>query len=206
MLKNFRYGLLLILYLPVAGSAALIIDGDIERGKAKAEACIACHGADGNSAVPAWPKIAGQQADYILAQLRAYQSGERENPQMALMVADLSEQDMRDLSVYYAAQTMSPGVAADDDALEQGETLYRAGNRDTGVPACIACHGPRGAGIPGIGYPALAGQHAEYTLAQLKAYRNGERGGAQAEVMHDIAGPLTDAEIEAVANYLSGLH
>jgi cytochrome c553 len=112
---------------------------------------------------------------------------------------------MKDLAVYYAAQTIRTG-GAQPDLIEEGEALYRAGNRDSGVPACMGCHGPRGSGIPGTGYPALAGQYAEYTQAQLKAYRSGERGGGQAEVMHVIAKPLTDEEIEAVANYLSGLH
>jgi cytochrome c553 len=203
-MSKYLCSALLLFGLPLH-TGAMLIDGDIERGKEKSQACIACHGTDGNSPAPMWPKIAGQHADYLLAQLKAYQSGERKDPQMSPMVEDLSEQDMKDLAVYYAAQTIQPG-GADPDTFEEGETLYRAGNRDTGVPACIGCHGPRGAGIPGTGYPALGGQYADYTAAQLKAYRSGERGGGQADVMHAIAEPLTDEEIEAVANYLSGLH
>lgn len=203
-MSKVLYSALLLLGLPLY-TAAMVVDGDIERGKELSQACIACHGADGNSPSPMWPKIAGQHADYLLEQLKAYQSGERENAQMSPMVAGLSEQDMKDLAVYYAGQKIRVG-SANPDTLEVGKELYRAGNRDTGVPACIGCHGPRGAGIPGTGYPALGGQFAEYTAEQLKAYRDGTRGGAQAEVMHTIAKPLTDEEIAAVADYLSGLH
>lgn len=203
-MSRYFFSALLLLGLPLH-TGAMLIDGDIERGKELSQACIACHGADGNSPTPMWPKIAGQHADYILAQLKAYQSGERKDPQMSPMVNDLSEQDMKDLAVYYASQKVRPG-SADPDTVEAGEKLYRAGNRDSGVPACMGCHGPRGAGIPGAGYPALGGQHAEYTIAQLKAYRNRTRGGGHAEVMYPIAKPLTDEEIEAVAHFLSGLH
>lgn len=112
---------------------------------------------------------------------------------------------MHDLAAYYAAQTSTLG-AVGDDAVETAETLYRAGKRDAGMPACIACHGPQGNGVPGAGYPKISGQHPEYTAAQLKAYRQGERGGGKAEMMETIAAELTDAEIEALAEYLSGLH
>lgn len=198
---------LLIIY-PAIASQAQTTDsvGDAERGKQKAESCAACHGADGNSSNPAWPKIAGQHPHYLVTQLQAFKAGERQNEQMQPIVQDLSNQDMQDLAAYYSEQTMQPGTAKDRDDLEEAETLYRAGKADAGMPACIACHGARGNGIPYIGYPKISGQHAEYTASTLKAYRSGERGGADAEIMQAIAAKLTDTEIEALANYLSGLH
>jgi len=180
--------------------------GDPQRGEEKAQACAACHGTDGNSSNPVWPKLAGQHPDYIVSQLQAFKSGDRKNDQMAPMVQGLSEQDMQDLAAWYASQSMSPGGAKESDDLQTAETLYRAGQQDDGMPACIACHGPRGNGIPYSGYPKISGQHAEYTTSTLKAYRSGDRQGSQARIMQDIAEKLTAAEIEALANYISGLH
>lgn len=182
------------------------IAGDPERGKQKAQSCAACHGADGNSSNPVWPKIAGQHPDYIVSQLKAFKSGARQNAQMNPMAQNLSEQDMQDLAAYFSSQSMSPGGAREGADLETAETIYRAGKADEGVPACTACHGPRGNGIPYMGYPRISGQHIEYIISTLKAYRSGEREGAKAQTMQTIAAELTDAEIEALANYISGLH
>ncbi len=200
------YVALLFIMTPfVAATAETAISGDPDAGKEKAQSCAACHGADGNSSNADWPKIAGQQADYIVTQLQAFKSGARENAQMSPMAADLSEQDMHDLAAYFSSQEMTL-EAASEDAIGQAETLYRAGKADAGMPACIACHGPKGNGVPGAGYPRISGQHAAYTAAALKAYRAGERGGGQAEIMTSVAEHLSDEEIKALAEYVSGLY
>lgn len=199
-----------VLFALFALTPALLADdhatpGDAGRGQEKSQSCAACHGADGNSVNPVWPKLAGQHPDYTVEQLQAYQSGARENAQMSPMAQGLSEQDMRDIAAFYATQTPKVG-SANPDAIELGQKIYRAGNAATGVAACMACHGPAGKGIPGAGYPALAGQHSAYTSAQLKAYRNGTRDHGQAAIMQDIAKAMTDAEIDAVAEYINGLY
>lgn len=199
------FAVLLLLAYPAFALQAETPSGDPERGKQKAQSCAACHGADGNSSNPVWPKIAGQHPEYIVNQLKAFKSGARKNAQMTPMAQNLSEQDMYDLAAYYSGHEMKPGAAKAED-IETAQTLYRAGKPGADMPACTACHGPKGDGMPGIGYPKIGGQHAEYTAAQLKAYRNGERGGGQARIMQDIAEKLTDAEIRALANYISGLH
>lgn len=203
MLRYFA--VLLLLVYPVLATQAQTTAGDPERGKKKAQSCAACHGADGNSSNPAWPKLAGQHPDYIVTQLKAFKSGARNNPQMSPMAEGLSEEDMQDLAAYYSSQKMSLD-SVKPEFVDTAETLYRAGKAEAGMPACIACHGPKGDGVPGVAYPRIGGQHADYTAAQLKAYRSGERQGGQAQVMQDIAKHLTDAEIQALASYISGLH
>ena len=202
-----RVSLLLALGLVFNVSwAADAIQGDAERGKTKAAACGACHGADGNSANPQWPNLAGQHASYIAAQLQAYKTQTRKNPIMLGQAANLSEQDMQDLGAYFAAQKAKPGVAS-PDSVEVAEPLYRGGNAESGVPACLACHGPKGQGNLAAAYPVIAGQHAEYTAMQLKAYRDGSRAGTDAaKMMSNVAAGLSDAEIDALASYLQGLH
>ena len=180
--------------------------GDPAAGKAKSAACAACHGPDGNSTNPEWPKVAGQHAGYTAQQLRYFKEGElRNNAMMAGMVAGLSEQDMQDLAAFYAAQTMSGGFA-DAELVALGRSLYQGGNDETGVPACMGCHGPAGRGDPRAGFPKLAGQHATYTRAQLEAYRLGTRSSDPKRMMRDIAVRLTPDEMEAVASYINGLH
>ncbi len=188
-----------------AGAAQPFLQGDIKAGEAKAASCAACHGPKGNSATPAWPKLAGQGAVYVYEQLQQFKEGHRTNAVMAPMAAPLSDQDMQDLAVYFAAQPASPGVAS-EDAVAIAEPIYRAGIADRGVPACSGCHGPTGAGNPAAAYPRLGGQHAEYAQAQLKAYRAGERkAGAKGLMMSQVAAELTDEEIAALATYISGL-
>lgn len=180
--------------------------GDAEKGKAKAAVCAACHGPAGNSSNPQWPKLAGQHAAYLVEQLQAYKSGDRANPIMAGQAAGLSEQDMRDLGAYFAAQKLQPGVA-NPELAEKAEPLYRGGRADDGIPACSACHGPQGLGNAAAAYPAVSGQHAEYTAAQLRSYREGARTGtANAAMMSKVAEKLSDDDIQALASYLSGLH
>ncbi len=192
-----------MLAAPVAADP--LLDGDAEAGESKSTACAACHGPDGNSTNPEWPNLAGQHARYTFQQLKAYKDGTRSDPVMMGQVQALDEQDMKDLAVFYAMQT--PGVgSADPELAEAGKKLYRGGNLSSGVTACIACHGPRGEGIPTANYPMVSGQHAQYTIAQLRKYRDGERTTDRASMMRDIAARMTDEEIRAVAEYIQGLH
>ena len=180
--------------------------GDATAGQAKSATCAACHGMDGNSAAAQYPKLAGQQAGYIVRQLEMFKSGKRVNPIMAGMVAPLGEQDMRDLAAYFASKTSLPGVA-DAKLVPVGEAYFRSGDAKDGVPACMACHGPSGRGNPGAEYPQLAGQHADYVAARLKSFRDGSAGGDErTKIMEAIAKPLSDAEIGALASYAEGLH
>jgi cytochrome c553 len=192
-----------ILGLALALLAATVLADD---GKGKAMACTACHGIDGNSTLnPEWPNLAGQHATYSVAQLQAFKSGTRKNPNMNGMAASLSETDMAEIAAYFASQPLTiASVDVADTTL--GATLYRGGNKATDVPACMACHGPNGAGNPGASYPALRGQHAQYTILQLQAYKSGERSTDPKEIMRTIAARLTAAEIASVAKYLEGLH
>lgn len=186
-----------------------IVDGDPERGEDLAEECIACHGAQGNSDDSQWPNLAGQHAAYTLKQLRDFQDGdERSNPQMAGLVADLDEQDMKDLAVYYEQQPHTVTGAGDDrEALvERGRTIYMGGIPQKGVTACIACHGPQGQGNPAADYPVVGGQWAAYLRDQLQQYRSGDRANDANEMMRRLAGSMSDEEIEAVAEYMAGLH
>jgi len=181
---------------------------DLARGQAIAtQVCAACHAADGNSPGGAYPKLAGQHAEYLYKQLVDFkaQPGKtpaRNNPIMAGMVAALNEQDMRNVSAYFASQTEKPGVARNKDTVPLGEKIYRGGIAEKGVPACASCHGPTGAGMPSQ-YPRLSGQWAEYTEAQLIAFRNETRGNNVP--MHTIGGRLSDKEIKAVSDYVAGL-
>lgn len=189
-------------------TAAAHAAGDPEVGATRAVTCVACHGQDGNSVNGEWPKLAGQHEQYMARQLKLFKGGERENAVMLGMSIALSEQDMADISAFYAAQTIKPGLA-DEALLRLGQRVFRAGNAATGVPACMACHGPSGLGNPASGYPALGGQHAQYTAAKLREFRAGTvwgKGDNANAVMRTVAAALTDAEIEAVASYLEGLH
>jgi len=171
--------------------------------------CAACHGADGNSPTSANPKLASQVPEYLQKQLANFKPAagkraERENPIMGGMVAGLSAEDMRDVAAYYSAQRAKPGAAKTQDALALGRKIWRGGDVIKGLPACAACHGATGAGLPAQ-YPRLAGQHAEYTETQLKAFRSGERRNDANKMMQAIAGRMSDPEIRAVADYIAGL-
>ncbi|MBN1378344.1 MAG: cytochrome c4 [Gammaproteobacteria bacterium] len=187
------------------------LQGDPATGKAKSVICAGCHGIDGNSVNPDWPKIAGQSEAYFIAQLQVFKqgpAGARRNPNSALMwgmVAGLSEQDMADLAAYFKQQKISQGVA--DDALaKKGEALYRGGNIELAAAACIGCHGPSGNGNPAAGFPALAGQHAQYVYNQLQAYQQGLRSGDINDSMRDMVKKMSDEDMRAVAEYIQGLH
>ncbi|HQX25970.1 MAG TPA: c-type cytochrome [Pseudomonadota bacterium] len=191
---------------PVAAGPAQ--PGDPAAGEAKAAVCGACHGIDGNALDPQYPKLAGQHERYIARQLALFKTGARENPIMLGFSAALSEQDMRDLGAFYASKAVAPGVA-DEKLYPRGEQIYRGGDRASGTPACMACHGPAGSGNPGARYPALAGQHANYTRAQLQKFRDGMVWGRDNDanvVMSGAAAYLSDEDIEALSTYLEGLH
>lgn len=191
-----------------AASTAAATAPSVDRGRQiAAQVCAACHGNDGNSPTPANPNLAGQHADYITLQLAHFKAGVRVNPVMQGMAAALSETDMRSLGLFYAQQKPK-GLAAKDVALvKTGQALWRGGDAASGVPACSACHGPAGAGIP-KSYPRVAGQYADYTYAQLRAFKAGERALAKdvgGQVMKGVVANMTDAQMKAVAEYASGL-
>ena len=169
--------------------------------------CAACHGPDGNSINPEWPSLAGQHPKYTVQQLQAFKSGKRENPNMSAMVTNLSADDVVAIADYYASQSPKIG-SIESDSIAAGEKLYRGGDKDKGIPACMACHGPNGAGNPAANYPALRGQHAKYTTLQLEAYRSGERktDAERKLMMQLIAAKLSDDEISDVARYINALH
>ena len=199
---------LLTLFISVATAQTGELVGDPAAGQEKSAVCAACHGTDGNSQVTIWPKIAGQHADYIARQTRMVRDGQRVVPTMMPMVMNLSDQDIADIAAFYAQQTVQPGVA-DEALVELGSTLYHGGNHATGLPACMACHGPSGYGIPMTGYPKLTGQHADYTADRLRRYRDGETNGDDdpySVIMVEIAAMLSDDEIEALSSYIEGLH
>jgi cytochrome c553 len=185
-----------------------LAESDAKRGEEISSTCAACHGVDGNSMMAMWPKLAGQHPAYLARQLELIKSGDRFVPEMAGIVATLSDQDIADLSAYYAAQ--APQAAVADAALvSQGERLYRAGNPKTAVPACMACHGPAGEGNPLSGYPALAGQHSVYLGKMLTSFKAGTQWGeddSQSKVMAEVAAGMSEAEIEAVSSYIQGLY
>ena len=189
-------------------SMQAVAEGDAAAGQAKAAICAACHGPDGNSMVPNWPKLAGQHPAYIVRQFKLIKSGARPVPEMVGIAAAISDQDIEDIAAYFSSQQRKGGIA--DKALASaGERLFRAGNAKTGVPACMACHGPDGAGNPLAGYPALAGQHAVYTESLLKRFRSGENWGEKdtnSQVMDGVAVSLRDNEIAALASFIEGLY
>lgn len=194
-----------ILFAATAHSEPLV-EGAAEAGQARSVTCAACHGPDGNSVNPAWPSIAGQNAPYILKQLQAFKSGSRTDPLMTAQAMPLSEQEMRDLAVYYAGQTAAPKTVAAPESVNKGEALYQGGDAENSVAACLACHGPTGRGNPAAAYPMLKGQHAAYTATQLRNYATGQRkSDGPTRVMRDIAARLEEDDILAVASYVQGL-
>jgi cytochrome c553 len=183
---------------PAAGET-LYSAGDATRGVV---ACITCHGPKGQSAAGTWPKLAAQHAAYTAKQLRSYKEGTRANPIMMGMAAALTDQDMNNIAAFLVKQAPSPGVAQDKDTIDLGKSIYRGGIAAKGVPACAACHSPNGAGIPSQ-YPRMGGQWAEYSNLQLMSFREGTRKNIQ---MNMIATKLSDNEMKAVSDYMSGLH
>ena len=197
-------GFISLVYAGLAMSAASApaAKPDLERGKQIATTvCAACHGPDGNSPIPANPILAGQHGDYIALQLAAFKSGARPSPIMQGMAAGLSPEDMRNVGAYYEAQKPAPNVARDKALAMRGQQIWRGGVKTTHVPACAACHGASGAGIP-VQYPRLAGQHADLAFGWLKAFASGARPHA---VMGQVAVRMSEADMKAVAEYAAGL-
>lgn len=196
--------MLAVLGMALSMTSSAMAAGNVAAGKKKAAVCAACHGSDGNSLSDAFPKLAGQHEGYIVKQLMEFKSGARQNALMAPMVANLSEQDMADLGAYFASKKMAPG-AVSEDLVAAGEQIYRGGNKETGVPACMACHGPNGNGVPAANWPKLSGQYSSYVEIQLHAFANGERDNDPNGMMADIASKMSEAEIKAVSAYVFGL-
>jgi cytochrome c553 len=194
-----------VLMFALAG--AVHAAGDAEAGKTKAAACGGCHGMDGNSMVPTFPKLAGQGEKYIAKQLAEFKANDtRKNEMMLGMSAALSDQDMADIGAFYAAQKLAGPAPADLDKAAKGKQLYKGGDLTNGIPACQACHGPRGGGVAGSGYPQVGGQYTDYTLAQLKAFRDGTRANDDKELMRSIVKDMSDEQLEALAHYIATLN
>ncbi|GGO77200.1 cytochrome c4 [Marinobacterium nitratireducens] len=193
----------LLLTLGISGLAQAA--GDAAAGQAKTAVCAACHGADGNSAIANFPKLAGQNEAYLLKQLKDIKDGSRPVVEMTGLLDSLSDQDLEDIAAYFASKKVQLGQVSPDH-LEAGQKIFRAGIADKGVAACTACHSPNGTGIASAGYPALSGQHADYVKKQLMAFRTEARDNDPNRMMRDIAAKLSDKDIEAVANYVQGLH
>ena len=204
--------LIAVCAMAVMAGSALALEGDVQAGEQKAQTCAACHGPQGNSAVPSFPKLAGQGAPYTVKQLKDIKSGLRPVPQMAGLLDNMDEQDFADIAVYYATQQPTIEKAA-PDLVTLGERIYRGGVSERGVPACSGCHAPAGEGNAPAVFPRLAGQHAEYTASQLRAFRAAADGrdgrandGDDARTMRTIAFRMSDREIEAVSSYIAGLY
>ena len=204
-LSKFSIALALVL----AGNQTMA-GGDAEAGQAKAATCVACHGVDGNSAVPTFPKLAGLGHKYLLKQMKDIRDGRRPVALMAGQVDNMSDQDLADIAAFYDAQPRTGGMA-DPDKVALGRKVYLAGIAERQVPACSGCHSPTGNGNGPAGYPSLGGQHAEYIAGQLKMFRkgyedpSGRTNGGEAKIMRTTAFRMSDMEIEAVASYIAGL-
>lgn len=210
-MKMKRSSLFALVFTPLlafAVQAESLVAGSAEAGKAKSAVCAACHGAEGisSSATPTWPNLAGQNAPYTMQQLKAFKDGTRSDPLMTSQAMMLSDQDMADLAVYFESLPSAAQPVADASLIERGQALYRGGDKEDKSSACIACHGPTGAGNPAAKYPALKGQHSVYTAKQLNDYASGSRtsdGGTR--IMRDIAATLDKDDIAALSAYVQGL-
>jgi cytochrome c553 len=220
MRKNL---LMLSLALGLVGSSSILhAEGNKNAGKEKAAACVGCHGENGNSMVPTFPKLAQQHSSYLVKQLQAFKEGSRQNPMMSAMAMGLSDEDMADIAAYYAAQKISenplPAEDTEDDKeqksttggqdpvqtlIAQGRDLYRNGDLDREVSACIACHGPLGEGNKPAAFPALRSQHADYLMKTLGDFKSGNRSNNPDNMMHMIAKKMTNEQIKAVSYYIS---
>lgn len=204
--------MLTLFILSLSLSPIAYAEGNPEAGKAKSATCAACHGTDGNSLISMNPKIAGQHAKYLAKQLTEFRLASRtggaegrNNAVMNGMAAALSDQDIADLAAYFASQRGTEGETG-EEYITAGQQLYRGGDAERGITACIACHGPKGNGAGLAGFPDISGQHVEYTVSQLKLFREGKRANDANGMMRDIAKKLTDKDIEILANYVAGLH
>jgi len=180
--------------------------GDATKGKALSATCAACHGADGNSVNPVWPKLAGQGEAYLIKQLNDFRHDKRSEPTMTPMAkAIASDEDVAHLAAYYSSQKVKTGTA-NKDKIALGKAIYKGGVMSSGVAACAACHGPSGNGNTAAKFPKIAGQHAQYTIGQLKTFKAAKRNNDTGKMMRNVALKMTDAEMDAVAEYIAGLH
>ena len=182
-----------------------ILAGDAVKGKEKTTTCLACHGADGNSPLAINPKLAGQGQKYLVKQLKDFKSKARDNATMFPMASMLNDEDIENVATYYAEQKVQH-TGVDEKYLAVAEKIYRGGDADRDIPACIACHGANGEGMSAAGFPAVGGQHPTYTMSTLKAFRSGARANDANGIMREIVAKMSDEQIEALANYLAGLH
>ncbi|WP_192035844.1 c-type cytochrome [Halomonas sp. YLGW01] len=197
----------LALTLGAIGVAHADLEGDPAAGREMAQSCAACHGAEGISAVGMFPNLAGQQASYLTKQIMNIRDGERVVAQMAGQVDNYSDQDAADVAAYFANMTPNLGqVEADDEVIARGEELYRAGDMAKGIPACAACHSPTGQGIGTAVYPALSGQKTDYLVSTLQDFAAGERANDPSAIMRTIAAKMSDRDMQAVSQYVLGLH
>lgn len=193
----------LIICLGVTGVA--FAKGDADAGKGKVATCTACHGASGVSPAPNWPNLAGQGERYLVKQITEIKEGKRAVPEMTAFVSKLTTQDIEDIAAFYASQSAPQGVT-DPKYVSLGESLYRGGDTKKGIPACGGCHNPNGKGLALAGFPHIAGQKVDYTIKQLKDFREGDRtNDGDTKIMRTIAEKLSNKEVEAVANYINGL-
>lgn len=201
----------ILLLIAIAGTAHPAVAANPSQGVPEKtqqivnQVCAACHAKDGNSPLSVNPNLAGQFPEYLSNQLLSFKTGKRKSAVMSGIVAALTPEDMKNLGAYYGEQMPKPGAAKDKELVAFGQKIYRGGNAATAVPACASCHTPDGAGIPSQ-FPRLAGQHAEYVLTQLKAFSSGERADDNSKMMRAIALKLSEPEMRAVAEYISGLH
>ena len=201
-----KFAVTLTLAAVVAWSGPAAAAGNAQAGQAKSVTCLACHGADGNSANPEWPNLAGQHAAYLQRQLKGFKAGERQNPLMTPMAMPLQDQDIDDLAAFFSKQALRAADETDPSKLQLGQRVYRSGSQvNGGVPSCAGCHGPAGAGNPAAAYPRIGGQHGTYVAAQLRNYKSGARTTDPNQTMRTIASKLSEAEIDAVASYVQGL-
>lgn len=214
-MKNLLSSIAVALGVTFAAPFA-VAGGDTAKGEPLTIICSACHGADGNSAMATFPKLAGLGEKYLLKQLKNIKSGERPIVEMTGLLDNMSEAQLADIAAFYNSKTtqlsgsknfkvlVNSGVEV--DALPMGTKLYRAGNKEAGIPACSGCHSPRGLGNGPAGYPRLSGQHPDYIVKQLQDFRAGRRVNDEAKVMRGIAERMSDAEMTAVANFIAGLN
>ena len=182
------------------------IMGDAEKGKALSTSCAACHGSDGNSSNPEWPKLAGQSESYLIKQLMDYRSDKRKNAVMSSMAKAIeSDEDVLHLAAFYANSEAKEGKAKNKNIVADGESIYRGGIVEAGVAACSACHGPAGSGIPAAKFPKVSAQHATYSVIQLQLFKSGERNNDTGKMMRNMAKKMSTAQMEAVSEYMAGL-
>ena len=202
---KYMYKAFIVVSLSALLANITLAAGNASAGKSKVASCGACHGDDGNSLIPANPKLAGQGEKYLLKQLQDVQRGDREIALMTGQLDNFSEQDLADIAAFYASQTQTKG-AADAKWVELGRELYRNGNHERGIPACMGCHGPAGDGNAPAGYPLIAGQHTDYLATQLRYFSVGTRqNDGESKTMRAIAERMNENEIQAVASYVAGL-